>query len=66
MKFAKMPMMVHAAMSMISIQKLSWMAGQWYLWMCPMRRSTTIESVVTVDAIAGAGRQSGWGLSASI
>jgi hypothetical protein len=32
MKVAKTPMMVDAAISMISIQMFSCSAGQWYLW----------------------------------
>ncbi len=64
MKVAKMPRMVHEEMSMIIIQKLSWMAGQWYLTCstCSTRRSNTREPVprLMVDAIAravGAGRR---------
>jgi hypothetical protein len=52
-KVANTPMMRHEATSMISIQRLSWTAGQWYLWTRSMtRRSYTSEPLVTVDAIA--------------
>lgn len=45
----KMPMLVAAPTSMIRSQKLSWMAGQWYL--TPTRRTTTSVSVLMVEAI---------------
>ena len=55
---ARMPMMVLAETSMISIHTLSWIAGQWYLWTRSVtRRSYTREPepVVTVEAIAMVG-----------
>lgn len=54
MNVAKMPTTVHDTTSMTSIQKLSWIAGQWYLWTWPTCRSTTNDPEVTVDAIAAA------------
>ena len=52
MKLAKTPTIVHAATNMMSIQMLSWIAGQWYL--CTRWRSYTYE-LVTVDAMVADG-----------
>lgn len=50
-KVAKMPRIADDATSMNSIHRLSWMAGQWYLWRRSMRRSYTTDESVTEDAI---------------
>lgn len=51
MKEAKIPRIADDATSMKSIHRLSWMAGQWYLWTRSIRRSYTTELVVSVVAI---------------